>query len=251
MAEILWGILILIVALLVIPVKFAIQYIDGKTKLQLYLFTVLPVFFYDSEKAKQKQEDEEALAEKAKNTDDKNLSRAEKKAVKKARKKAVKQVEKQEKKDQEKQEKEKSKKRGKKNKKLKKYLPPIMDIIQTINDVLPYIGKSLGWLFKKIAIKKCHIGCIVTGKGTEETAVKAGRFNAVAYGTYPLIASAFTVSHFQFTALPNFLNDTDSTAVDVTVQLSIWVLVGVIIHFAVYGGKTLMNTPLMAKSDKK
>ncbi len=132
--------------------------------------------------------------------------------------------------------------------KLPKFNPrDIMDWWQTLNDILPYIGKSLRWLLRKITIKKCHIGCIITGNDPYKTGEKSGRLSAAAYSTYPLLCHIFKVRQFKFVAVPHFTRSSDSIAADVTIKLAPITFIGVLLHFLIHGGKTLFNAPVMGK----
>ena len=211
------GIILLLILLILLfyPVRFYLDYIDGKTKLTIKLSRFLTFLVFDSE-VKKPPKPKKQNSKKVKKTSKKDKNK-EKNTT------------------------------GKKVKDSPSYL--IMDIIHTILDVLPHFGKSIRMLLQGITIFRCNIGVLLYEEDPCTLGIKCGKMQAVIYSVYPLLCHTLRMKHFKAQVLPNYLGQQESTAVELEAGTTLWKLLVGILSFLIHGGLKLLKSPIVKKQE--
>lgn len=211
------GVLVLLVLLLFVPVIIELEYADAIQLFRIKIlgfirFTFLPVNPKREERKKKKEE-------KAKTKSKAKPSQNKPKKVKHKKK------------------------------------PPatkmlLMDIVQTINDLLPIAGKMFGGWLRGITVKKCLVSLVVYNEDFYECATTCGKIYAILYGAYTYLSSIAKVKHFKLLVTPNFVNEKNSTVVELEIRMSVATLLGGLLCFLFHGGLSLYQGPLFSKQPK-
>lgn len=124
----------------------------------------------------------------------------------------------------------KKSKKSKEKKQEKKHLlsgkaPPknpveqVLDILGLVNDLLPGLTGSMGYILRRLTLSRCRVALIVSGEEADEVGISCGRAYAVAYAAQSALRGAIRVKEFVFNVLPDFISGQNVADAEVTVQL--------------------------------
>lgn len=132
-------------------------------------------------------------------------------------------------------EKKPKKPRGKRPKKPKKQKPKpepsspprpkkgpveeVLDLLRTINDLLPHVGRSGGYILRRITVSRCRIALVVSGEEADEVGIACGRVYAVGYAAASGIRGFVRMKEFILNVLPDFISGQNAADAEVTVEV--------------------------------
>lgn len=155
----------------------------------------------------------------------------------------------------------KAKKQGKKKEKPSKPPPEkkpkerapvlLMDIIQTITDLLPILGRSISYWLSHTTINRLWVRTVVHEEDAADTAIRCGQLSAAARILYGWCAPHIRIKDYSFAAVPDFTKDTESLNVCLWVSASPARLAIGMVLFLCRGGVALWRGPLVSQMRKK
>lgn len=95
----------------------------------------------------------------------------------------------------------------------------VLDILGLINDLLPGLTGSAGYILRRLTLSRCRIALIVSGEEADEVGISCGRAYAAAYAAQSVLRGAIRVKEFVFNVLPDFISGQSVADAEVTVQL--------------------------------
>ncbi|WP_274953620.1 hypothetical protein [Angelakisella massiliensis] len=150
-----------------------------------------------------------------------------------------------------------SAKKQKKAKSQKKQLSPKdpafpLDLLQTINDVLPEVLESMGFLLRHLKISRCRITLSVVGEDAAEVGMNLGKAYRLGYAAYGCLSPVVRLKEFRFQVLPDFMGDRGKLAVEGEGRIIPAMLLAAGVVLAAKGLPPLMESPLVkGKSGSK
>lgn len=179
------GLLGLLILLLILPVCVRIQYREA-LKVHVWVFGVIPVYWYDS--AKEKPDKPEK--------------------PKKEKKKA---------KDGSKPKKEKNGFLADLSKQLKN--EGVAALVRTIKSVTKLAFGALKRVFKAITVDRLHLEIVVASEDAAATAINTGRVCAVLYPALSALQCALRIRHREVTVTPDYLAENGRITADVRMRV--------------------------------
>lgn len=156
-----------------------------------------------------------------------------------------------------------AKKAEKKPKKPKKEKPPkeetpkkkgsmlLGDIVQTLNDLLPLLGRSIDYWLRHLTINRCRVRAVVHREDAAETGLECGKLNAICYTLYAWCRSRIRIKTFSLNIVPNFVNDEEPLNVELHISTSPAALLWGMLLFLARGGRAILKGPMGAGILKK
>ena len=89
-----------------------------------------------------------------------------------------------------------------------------MDLLQTINDLLPQALYAAGFLLRRLTVTRCWITLSVVGEDAAEVGVAWGRAYALGYSAYGCLSPVVRFREFHFQVLPDFAAERGKGAVE-------------------------------------
>ncbi|MEG2073777.1 MAG: DUF2953 domain-containing protein, partial [Angelakisella sp.] len=133
----------------------------------------------------------------------------------------------------------------------KKEAIPIGDIIETINDLLPQLGRSLDYWLRHITIERLLVRAVIHREDAADTAIDCGRISAAGYTLYAWCSNIMKIKEFSFNAVPNFTNEAEPINVALHVSAAPGALLWGLLLFIARGGIALWRGPLISQIMKK
>lgn len=94
-----------------------------------------------------------------------------------------------------------------------------LDLLQTINDLLPHVGRGLGHILRRTTVSRCRIALVVSGEDAEEVGVTCGRVYAVGYAAASNLRGFLRMKEFVLNVLPDFISGQSAGDAEVTVEV--------------------------------
>lgn len=151
---------------------------------------------------------------------------------------------------------EKKAKKPKKAKRRRKQAPPpepapppppprgpveqALELLQTLNDLLPSLGRGLGHILRRVTVSRCRIALVVSGEEADEVGIACGRVYAAAYAAVSGIRGYLRMKEFVLNVLPDFVSGQSAGDAEVTVEVSPAALLAGGLIFLWNGAKTLL-----------
>lgn len=95
----------------------------------------------------------------------------------------------------------------------------VLDLLELINDLLPHLTGSAGYILRRLTLSRCRIALIVSGEEADEVGIACGRAYAAAYAAQSVLRGAIRVREFIFNVLPDFISGKSVADVEVTLAL--------------------------------
>lgn len=84
----------------------------------------------------------------------------------------------------------------------------LMDLLTLVSDLLPTLGESLGYILRRLTLRRCRITMVVGKEDAADTALWVGQIQAVGYNLYALLCHWIRVKEFYFWVTPDFTGPT-------------------------------------------
>lgn len=94
----------------------------------------------------------------------------------------------------------------------------LMDLAGTLMDLLPHLGRSIGYTIRRVTLRRCRIQMTVGKEDAADTAIAVGRIYAVGYNLYALLCSQIKVKEFRFLVNPDYVNPGQKAQAQVAVS---------------------------------
>ena len=95
----------------------------------------------------------------------------------------------------------------------------VLDILTLINDLLPHLTGSMGYILRRLTLSRCRVALILSGEEADEVGISCGRAYAVAYAAQSGLRGVIRVKEFHFNVLPDFISGQNAADVEVTLAL--------------------------------
>jgi len=116
-----------------------------------------------------------------------------------------------------------------------------LDILQLVNDLLPHLTESIGYILRRLTLSRCRIALIVSGEEADQVGISCGRAYAVGYAAQSALRGVIQVKEFVFNVLPDFISGNGAADAEVTLEIRPSTLLagGVLLLFR--AAKTMMG----------
>jgi len=94
-----------------------------------------------------------------------------------------------------------------------------LDILQLVNDLLPHLAESMGYILRRLTLSRCRIGLIVSGEEADEIGISCGRAYAVGYAAQSALRGVIRVKEFVFNVQPDFISGNNAADAEVTLEI--------------------------------
>lgn len=95
----------------------------------------------------------------------------------------------------------------------------VLDILALVNDLLPHLTGSMGYILKRLTLSRCRVALIISGEEADEVGIACGRAYAAAYAAQSVLRGAVRVKEFVFNVLPDFISGKNVADAEVTLAL--------------------------------
>lgn len=96
----------------------------------------------------------------------------------------------------------------------------VLDVLGLINDLLPQVTGSVGYILRRLTLSRCRVALIISGEEADEVGISCGRAYAVAYAAQSALRGAgIRVKEFHFNVLPDFISEKNVADAEVTLAL--------------------------------
>lgn len=127
-----------------------------------------------------------------------------------------------------------------------------MDMLQTVNDMLPEVGRLLGHTMRHFTIKRLRLQLPASADDSAEVAIRYGQMNAICYNIYIYLASATRLREWQVNIVPDWDGEHPADiALELWLRASPAVLLWGALLFAVRGGVILYRSPFISVNKNK
>lgn len=94
-----------------------------------------------------------------------------------------------------------------------------LELLQLVNDLLPTLSQSCGYILGRATISRCRIALVVSGEEADQVGIACGRAYALGYSAASGIRGFVRMKEFVLNVLPDFLSGRDAADAEVTVEL--------------------------------
>lgn len=95
----------------------------------------------------------------------------------------------------------------------------LLDLLQTINDLLPALTAGAGYILRRVTLSRCRIALVISREEADETGIACGRAYAAAYSLQSGLRGVIRVKEFFFNVLPDFISGQDAADAEVTLEV--------------------------------
>lgn len=95
----------------------------------------------------------------------------------------------------------------------------LLTIIQLISDLLPQVGRGVGYILRRLTLARCRTVLIVGGEDAAKSALRCAQIYAVFYSGYALLANLMRVQEFHLSVIPEFLGAEENADVELLMRL--------------------------------
>lgn len=127
----------------------------------------------------------------------------------------------------------------------------LMDMLTMVSDLLPTLGETMGYILRRLTLKRCRITMVVGKEDAADTALFVGQIHAIGYNLYAILLSWIRVKEFYLWVTPDFTGPTQQADAQVSLRLrpSSAVMGGLI--FLWKGGPQVLRTLRPPNKKKK
>lgn len=127
----------------------------------------------------------------------------------------------------------------------------LMDIMQTVTDLLPILGRSIGYWMHHTTITRLWVKTVVHEEEAADTAIRCGQLSVAAQTLYAWCAPHVRIKDFSFNAVPSFVSDKEPLNICLWVSASPAGMLWGMVLFLCRGGVALWRGPLISQLLKK
>lgn len=95
----------------------------------------------------------------------------------------------------------------------------VLDLLELINDLLPHLTGSMGYILRRLTLSRCRVALILSGEEADEVGISCGRAYAAAYAAQSGLRGVIRVKEFHFNVLPDFISGKSAADVEVTLAV--------------------------------
>lgn len=118
----------------------------------------------------------------------------------------------------------------------------VLDLLELVNDLLPHLVGSAGYILRRLTLSRCRVGLIVGGGEADEVGISCGKAYAVGYAAQSgLRGAGVRIKEFYFNVLPDFISEQSAADVEVTLALRPSTLLAGGLLLLLRLGKTLLK----------
>lgn len=131
----------------------------------------------------------------------------------------------------------------------KKEPAPLMDTLGIVGDLLPQVGRLLGFTLRHTTIKKLRLRMTVEGEDAAQTAIQYGQLNVVFYNFYTWLAAVTRLREYKIALIPNFTGQPEELFFAITLKVSPGVLLWGGLRLALVVFKKFIIEPKQKEKD--
>ncbi len=94
-----------------------------------------------------------------------------------------------------------------------------LDTLQLVNDLLPHLAESAGYLMKRITLSRCRIALVLSGEEAADVGIACGRAYALGYSLQAGLRGLIRVREFVFNVLPDYISGQDAADVEAALRV--------------------------------
>ena len=94
-----------------------------------------------------------------------------------------------------------------------------LELIQTVNDVLPHLASFAGYILRRLTLSRCRIALVIAGEEADQVGMGVGRAYAAGYGAYSALCGVIQVKEFIDNVLPDYISGEGAADAEITLEL--------------------------------
>lgn len=127
----------------------------------------------------------------------------------------------------------------------------VLDILELVNDLVPNLTRTMGYILGRLTLSRCRIALIISGEEADEVGIACGRAYAAAYAAQSVLRGTIRVKEFTFHVLPDFISGNNVADAEVTLALRPSTLLAGGLLFLLRTAKTLLTRRKSIHTDSK
>ena len=94
-----------------------------------------------------------------------------------------------------------------------------LELLQLVNDLLPHLAESAGYIMKRLTLSRCRIALVLSGEEASEVGMACGRAYALGHSLSAGLRGCIRVREFVFNVLPDYLSGREAADAEISLRV--------------------------------